>query len=261
LDYQNIEEVLGQEWLSKNTQHPYSRLISSPPNRIQKLFLSNLDTYLVNLKPVLPRKRLKEKFRNLTEFYDTYYELKVGNLLKDNGFSFSFEHKLEDNLGKEKTPDFFVKEERIIVDVKTLHERTDVMQKKDSGVFKPTKYRLLNGIITSELEKWKNDIKYPLVIITCIDEIEDTAIYPDDYKTVLYGHTSHIKICPDGTIYQDTPDYSGLYYQDKGKTTDKLSGTVRLWKSHMQFFENPNVRKESKIPEGKFLNFLRRCSF
>jgi len=196
------------------------------------------------------------KLRNAGEFFDTYYELKVGCLLKDKDFSFSYEPILAQQFRK-KTPDFLV-EEKTIIDVKVLHETNDVKQRKPYEVFEPNKYKLLAGVITNEIRKWKNEMKQPFVIFTCPDEIENTSIYADDYESVLFGQKNYIKISRNGTVYREPrTDYFGLFYQDYGLTTSSLSGVVRLHKSQMQFWENPNAKKEFKIPEEAFLTFLR----
>lgn len=226
----------------------------------EKSFLQRFDDCLETAIPLLhTTKRIRSKLRNPPQFVDTYYELEVGCSLIDYGFEVDFEHTFPSELGNDKTPDIFVKKENVIVEVKTLHQSNEVeMGIKSGKVFKFNEAKRIKDDILEELQKYgRKEIKCPLIVVICECLIEPPIPSLDDLETVLFHRTDRGILI--GSKFHLTTDaeYEGLYYVDKGRQADILSG-VGLWRKKLVcFYENPNVNRYGKIPRGKFSDFLK----
>jgi hypothetical protein len=100
-------------------------------------------------------------------------------------------------------------------------------------------------------------IKYPLVVIICLDIVERPLVTTDDIETVLLCRGDGLIL--DGTLHKTNDvKYQGLYFEqdfEKKRYLCTLSG-VALWRQ--KFYENPNVDKTLKIPQGRLLDFLKK---
>lgn len=259
MTYNNLEHYLGKSWLRNNPNHPYNLWRMKSEDSKEKLLLYKLDSHLEKVIPLLKTKRIQHKLRNSAEFVDTYYELELGCSLMDKGFKVNFEYSLPCGNSGSKTPDLFVQKENIIVEVKTLHQSRRIKNGIQSGkVFKICEAERIRDRILLELEKYSEiGLKNPLIMMLCNDYlISPTILSTDDLETVLLYRSDGIFVF--GSNYAQTSDvkYEGLYYTDKGKQANVLSG-VGLWRKRLiQFYENPNVKKQYKITQGKFLDFL-----
>ena len=114
---------------------------------------------------ILKTKSIQHKLRD--KLVDTYYELEVGCNLLNHGFELDFERTLLLNTSNYRTPDIFVKNENVIIEVKTLQQSHKVKNGIKSGkvfFFEPSEK--IKDKILDELEKYSgSEIKYPLVII------------------------------------------------------------------------------------------------
>lgn len=260
MKYQNLERILDKAWLKNNPNHPYNQWIMKSEDSKEKSFLHRLDDYLETAISLLNTKRIQSKLRNSQEFVDTYYELEVGCSLIGHGFEANFEYTLPVEIGNDKTPDIFVMKENIIVEIKKLSRSYEVeMGIKSGEVFKFNPAKRVKDRILDELRKyWGKGIKYPLIVMLCKDLINPPILTPDDLETVLF-YRSDRGIFAGGEFYL-APDveYEGLYYADNGRQADILSG-VGLWRNKLiRFYENPNANKDSRIPQGRFLAFLKK---
>lgn len=265
MTYQYLERILEKTWLRNNPDHPYNKWNMKPPDSVEKLFLSRFDNHLKKVASLLPTKKIQDKLRNYqnSQFVDTYYELEIGCFLIDNGFEVSFEPTLCDKTGNPRTPDIFIEKEETIVEVKTLHESDKVKKGKESGkVFEFNTSIRIKDIISNELYKWRKGIKYPLIIVICPDEIEEPLVTSDDFEAELYRQSNRVVFSHGKVYWTSDVEYSGRYFLDEGRNALGLSG-VGLWRRRgrrreIVFYENRNVNKDSKIPHGRFLDFLKR---
>lgn len=256
MKYDNLEKILGKNWLNKNPNHPYNQWIIKPEKSKEKIVLSNLESYLKKI-PLLKTKTIQTKLRNPTQFVDTYYELEVACYLIDNEFDVDLERNFLNKLGFDITPDIFLKTDNIIIEVKTLHRSDKVKEGLNSGkAFKHNEAIRIKDDIFSELEKYAGKgIKYPLIIIICPDFIEPPYVSIDDFENVLYARADKAVFIGEFCL---TPnfEYKGVYYD--GDQANILSG-VGLWdKGRIIFFENPNVKKELTLLQIKLLNLLQK---
>ncbi|MCK5563047.1 hypothetical protein KAI30_02650 [Candidatus Bathyarchaeota archaeon] len=259
MTYNNLEHYLGKLWLRNNPNHPYNLWRMKSEDSKEKLLLYKLDSHLGKVIPLLKTKRIQHKLRNSAEFVDTYYELEVGCYLLNQGFEVDFEQTLPSGTGNYKTPDIFVKKENVILEVKTLHKRFDVEKGEKSGeVFKFNGAKKIGDKILEVLETYSGSgIKYPLVVMLCNDYLINPPILsPDDLETVLLYRSDGLFVFGNSRVPTSDVKNDGLYYADKGQQADVLSG-VGLWRKKLiRFYENPNVKKQYKITQGKFLDFL-----
>lgn len=263
LAYQNLEKILDETWLKNNLDHTYNKWIMKPADSKERMFLSRFDKYIERVDPLLLSKTtIQNKLRNYqnSQFTDTYYELEVGCYLMDNGFLVDFEWKPDGENGK-ITPDLFVKKYNVIIEIKTIHLTYQEETGRKSGrVYELEPYKKIKDAILKEIEKyWEMEIKYPLIVIICPDFVGQPLLPNDDFETVLEHLVSRATLFPNGTLhFSPNVERQGLYFKDEGLQCRILSGVGKWTGKGILFYENPNVKENSKIPEGRFLDILKQ---
>lgn len=129
--YNNLEILLGRQFLREHQNHEYNRWRFKSEDSKEKRLLNNLEAYLKRIRPSLKTKRIQKGLQS--NFIDTYYELEVGCYFLNHGFEIDFEKTLRLNNNDYRTPDLFVKNENVIIEVKTLHQSDKVKKGIKSG--------------------------------------------------------------------------------------------------------------------------------
>lgn len=259
MSYHNLESILGKTWLENHPDHIFNQWITKPDNSNEKLLLSRFDTYVGKVIPFLRAKRkIQDRIRN--QLVDTYNELEVGCSLIDKGFNVDFEKIL---LGKRSklTPDIFIENDNVIMEVKTLHRSAEAEKgMKSYRVFTFDEAKRIRDDLFEELEKYREQkIEHPLIVVVCPDIIKPPLGSQDDFETVLYFQENRMTVCGAFRSMGIKVKYKGLYFSEYGEQTAILSG-VGWWswkRKGMLFYPNPNVKKTSKIPQDSFLYYLR----
>ena len=258
MTYENLESILGKRWLASQPDHIFNQWAMKSNDSKEKSLLSRFDTYVGKVITSLQtKKKFQNKIRN--QFVDTYSELEVGCSLIDKGFKVDFE-KILKGKRNELTPDLFIKNDNVIIEVKTLHQSAEVEEgMRSSRVFKFDEAKRIRDDLFSELEKYgEQGIEHPLIVIVCPDIINPPIASQDDFETVLYCQESRMTICGAFRSKITKGRYKGLYFSNYGELPTLLSG-VGWWRwkrKDMVFFPNPRVNATSKIHQGNFLDYL-----
>jgi hypothetical protein len=253
-----LERILDRDWLRNHPNHTYNLWTKEREGCRENQFLNKLEDYLQKLSPLLKTRHLRSKLRS--NFVDTYYELEVGCSLINYGIKVDFEHKLPIENGNTRTPDIFIPDENTIVEVKTLHQSNELEKGlKTGGFFQLHEANRVKDRILAELSKYFGiELKHPLVLIICNDIIRPTILSTDDLETVLLYRINRGIFAHREFHLANDSNYEGLYFADNGLQANILSG-VGLWRGRfLRFYENPNANKESRIPQGKLSDFLKR---
>jgi hypothetical protein len=259
ISYPYLESLLDKMWLENHPDHFYNKWLMKPDDSKEKLLLSRFDAYVRTTIPHLHAKaKIQDKIRN--QFVETYNELEVGCSLEERGFAVDFEKIL---LGErsELTPDLFIENEKVIMEVKTLHRSAEVKQGMKSGrVFTFNEAKRIENELFMELAKYGDQkIEHPLIVVVCDDVIDPPLVSHIDFETVLYYRVDKMIVGREYRTMLNETEYKGLYFPDYGNQTNLLSGVASWrWKTReMLFYPNPYVRENSIIPQGRLLNFLK----
>jgi hypothetical protein len=261
MTYHNLENIISKRWLANNAERAlFNQWARKPNDSKEKLLLSRYDTYIGKIiRSLRSTKKFQNKIRS--QFVATYNELEVGCSIIDEGFKVNFEKSLK---GKRSilTPDLFIENDNVIVEVKTLHQSAEEEKGMTSHeVFFCDPAKRIRDDLFEELHKYgEQRIKYPLIVVVCPDVINPPLASQDDFETVLYSPFTRMTVRKSLISRSTKLEYEGLYFTEEyGEQTAILSG-VGLWrwkKKNMVFYPNPNVKKTSEIRRGNFRDYLR----
>lgn len=259
MTYHNLENVLDKRWLANN-DCIFNQWAMKSNDSKEKLLLSRFDAYIGKIVTSLhSTKELQKKIRN--QFVETFNELEVGCSIIDKGFNVNFEKSLIGERSK-LTPDLFIENDNVIVEVKTLHQSAEEEKgMKSHQVFFCDEAKRIRDDLFEELHKYgEQRIEYPLIVVVCPDSINPPIASQDDFEIVLYSPFSRMTVRGRLITMSTEVEYEGLYFtREYGEQTAILSG-VGLWewkRKDMVFYPNPQVKEASQIRQGNFLDYLR----
>ena len=262
MTYHNLESILDKRWLANHPDHIFNQWAMKPNDSKEKSLLSRFDTYVgKTFMSLHAKKKFQNKIRNQKQFVDTYSELEVGCSLIDKGFKVNFQKTLKGKRSK-LTPDLFIENDNVIVEVKTLHQSAEAEKgMKSFKVFILGEAKRIRDDLFNELRKYREQgIEHPLIVVVCPYIIKPPIASQDDFETVLYCQENRMTIFGGFLSMSPKVEYKGLYYSSiYGELPAILSG-VGLWgwkRKDMVFYPNPNVNATSKIHQGNFLDYLQ----